>query len=122
MSPGLADRTNDRADFEAVRLIPGQQEGGLEAQRLQADAEDRLRHGAGFRFLAEALTRLRQRGEPAHLLVQRSGSLLQILGHGVERPGELTQFVAAPDVQAFRQVTPCYRLGPRDLGRRVQLL
>ena len=114
MSPRLANRTNHCADFEAIRLIASQQECGLEAERLQADAEDRLRHGAGFRFLAEPLARLRQGGKAAHLLVQGSGSFLQVLCHRVERPGKLAKFVATPDVESLGQVAACHRLGPGD--------
>ena len=101
MGCGLADRADHGAHLEPVRLIAGEQEGGFESKRLQANPKDRLRHGTRLTVLAQALTRLRQRRETAHLLVQRSGSLLQVRGHDVERARQLAQFVSAPDVQPF---------------------
>ncbi len=109
----LADGANHGADFEPVRLVAREQEGGFEPECLQAHPEDRLRHGTRLAVLAQALARLRQRGEAAHLLIQRPGPLLQVRGHYVERARQLAQLVSASDVQPLRQVATGDRLRPR---------
>ena len=63
-------------------------------------------------MLAQALARLRQGGEAAHLLIERSGSFLQVLGHGVEGGRQLTQLVFTPDLESLGQVASGDRLRP----------
>ena len=61
----------------------------IHPERLQADAKDDLRHGSRFGLPAKTLAGLVERGQPAHLLIERPRAILQVLRHRIEGAGEL---------------------------------
>ena len=116
LSGGFRPQADHRPDFQPAGLVPRQQQRLFEPEGFHADPQDGFGHRGGLGFLAQALARLRQRGQPAHLLVQRASPLLQVLGHGVESCSQLAELIATPDVEPLAEVTPGYRLCSGDQG------
>ena len=113
---GFRAEADHRPDFEPAGLVSSEEQCLIEPECLHADPQDGFGHRGGLGFLAQALARLRQRGQPAHLLVQRASPLLQVLGHGVESRRQLAELIATPDVEPLAEVTPGYRLCSGDQG------